>query len=99
MTIEGRPEIDHDWNEGYRKQIRNRLADVIGEYVNDDDLSALSFFHDLKDELAGWVDYHQNYADKTTAILHLIDGHKQPEFLAEDRNSNFPNENTVPTRF
>lgn len=78
-TVQGRPVINEDWEAVYRKQIRERLADVIGEYLQDEELSALAFYNDLRDELTSWIHYHQKFADKSVSMLSLVNGHRDVE--------------------
>lgn len=73
-TIEGRPSIQYDWEAEYRKQIRNRLADVISEYHQDEQLSILSFYQDLTDELKSLANYHSEQKNKAEGMLALING-------------------------
>lgn len=101
MTIEGRPEINHDWDAAYRKQRRDRLDDAIAEYMNDDkDMTARQCYEEILSSIETWVTYHKDHFDRWTALKSLMLGHREvnfsdPVFLTEDRNSNFPGENTL----
>lgn len=74
MTIEDKPNINFDYRNLYDNQRKDRLSDVIGEYLNDDESSILTFYNDLQDEVQGWIDYHQKYLEKSIGILKLIKG-------------------------
>lgn len=56
----------------YQQHRKDRLADVIGEYLHDEDSSALTFYNDVMDELKIWQDYHRKYYDKINAMQVLI---------------------------
>ena len=40
MTIEGRPEIQHDWEAEYAKQRKDRMQDAIDDYLQDEKVTA-----------------------------------------------------------
>jgi hypothetical protein len=95
--IEGRPKVNVDWNAEYAKQRKDRLCDSIYEYLDDGEVSVLTLYNDLKDCVQELIDYHSKYKEKGESALRMIFGSSpsDPEFLTEDRNSNFPNENTI----
>jgi hypothetical protein len=98
MTIEGRPDIigSKEFNDKiYQQARRDRLADMIGDYLGDEDVTARQFYEELINEAQSWVDYHQKNLDQAIEFRSLIAGHRDPLFLTEDRNSNFPGENTL----
>ena len=76
FTIEGRPELNVDWNAEYAKQRKSRLADSIHEYLEDDDVSIEVFYQDLKDEIEEIIMYHKIRKEKAIGALELILGHR-----------------------
>lgn len=76
MTIEGRPELNVDWKEQYAKQRRNRLADSINEYLEDDEVTIDEFYNDLKAEIEEVITYHKIRKEKAVGALQLVLGHR-----------------------
>jgi len=98
MTIEGRPDIvgSKEFNDQiYKKARRDRLVDLIGDYLTDEQTTAREFYEEVISEVQMWVDYHQKNMDRAQEFKLLIAGHREPLFLTEDRDSNFPGENTL----
>ena len=54
--------------------IKDRISDIIAEYLCDDKSSSLTFYNDLMDELKSWQKYHQDNLDKVNSIIHLVNG-------------------------
>jgi len=75
-TVNGRPVIEHDWEEEYRKQMKYRLSEVVSEYLQDEKISVLGFYNDLTDEIKSLVDYHKKHQEKAEGMLHLVNGTK-----------------------
>ena len=102
MTIDGRPDLIPDplFNENFMKsyndQRRDRLGDVISDYLSDEDKTAKEFYDDLIAELEDWIRYHERFAEKYKAARLMINGHRKStvpiQLLNEDAWDNFPNE-------
>ena len=112
MTIEGRPDLIPDplfeanMMKSYNDQRRDRLGDVISDYLNDEEKTAKEFYDDLIAEMDDWIRYHQRFADKYKAAKMMINGHRistmpdpitnhqeyQAQLLNEDAWLDFPNE-------
>ena len=76
MTIEGRPELDFDWKKQYAHQRKDRLADSVHEYLEDDDVSILEFYNDLKDVIEDIITYHKKRKENAVGALQLVLGHR-----------------------
>lgn len=57
----------------YKELRKDRLVDIIAEYITDEDTSALTFYNDVKDELKTWLEYHKKHVEKCETIINLID--------------------------
>ena len=110
MTIEGRPDLIPDPSfeaymmKSYNDQRRDRLGDVISDYLNDEDKTAKEFYDDLVKEMDDWIQYHQRFAEKYKAAKMMINGHRrstmpdpiinhqeyQAQLLNEDAWADFP---------
>ena len=64
----------------YDKQRRDRLSEVVGDYLTDESMSPEQFFNDLKKEVQDWVDYYKGFHDKSSKVLSYI----QKESLISD---------------
>ncbi len=58
----------------YRQSRKDRLCDIIGDYVTDEDTSADEFVQELKSELNTWLDYHQKHFEKCKEMSNLLGG-------------------------
>lgn len=112
MTIDNRPDLipdplfDANLMKSYNNQRRDRLGDVISDYLNDEDKTAKEFYDDLVNELDDWIQYHQRFAEKYKAAKMMINGHRKStvpdpitdyqqytsQLLNEDAWADFPNE-------
>ena len=84
MTIEGRPEIQHDWEASYRKQRRDRLDDSIAEYLNDDlNVSPRQCYEEILASAQEWIDYHKMHMERWVELKSLMQGHREVDFADE----------------
>lgn len=96
MTIEGRPEIQYDWEASYRKQRRSRLDDALAEYLNDDtQTSPRESYEAILASAQEWIDYHKNNMDRWVEFKSLMMGNRPVDFtdsvyLTEDRITGQP---------
>jgi hypothetical protein len=97
MTIEGRPELNVDWQAEYQKQRRSRMDDCINDYMGDEEIDPRFCYEDMLSICDEWIKYHKKHITRWTELKSLMMGHRamDPIFLTEDRDSNFPGENTV----
>lgn len=70
-VIESTPKIQHDWEKDYHKQRKNRLADSIIEYLEDED-ATLTLYHDLQDIIQEQIQYYTKEKNKAECILKMI---------------------------
>ena len=92
-TVEGRPELNVDWKAEYAKQRRNRLADSIHEYLEDDEVTIDEFYNDLKAEIEEIITYHKTRKEKAIGALQLVLGHRSVTFdedLSQKWKMNIP---------
>ena len=78
---EGAPKIvspdPETFNDGiYAKQRRDRLADQVGDYLNDDKCSPRQFYEELLSEVQEWIDYHERHYKKYQLFKQLIQGER-----------------------
>lgn len=58
--------------DSYEQRRKDNLADIIGEYINDENTSALQFYNELMDELNTWQQYFHNHNRKVETMKILI---------------------------
>lgn len=84
MTIEGKPKMQTDGWEGFYNARRDRLADIIGDYISCESSDARQCYEEILAEIEGWISYHQKFLNKATALKALIQGERIPsQFLTE----------------
>ena len=59
MTIEGRPNIEHDWSKEYAKQRKDRMQDAIDDYLQDDKVSARQTYEEMLSCVDDVIEYHK----------------------------------------
>lgn len=104
MTIEERPNIVSPNVEKFNMDIyknarRDRLDDMISDYLNDEETTPTEFYNDLVGKLQEWIDYYEKFAEKYKLALKIVNGHRSissvnfnddtitnysPEYLAEN---------------
>jgi len=70
MTIEGRPYLGPDMT--YAQQRKQRLQDCVDDYLQDDKVSPLTFFNELKDCVGDVSTYHKSQLDRASEVMKLI---------------------------
>ena len=72
--------------DSYHNQRRDRLSDVVGDYLTDESLTAQDFYRDLMAEVQSWIDYHEKELKRASEAKSLLEGElecdvKDEEFL------------------
>ena len=80
-TTEGRPFIGPDT---YSEQRKARLQDAVDDYLQDEDVSILEFYTDLKDCIEDIITYHKKNKDRAQGMLQLVLGHRPVDGLDDD---------------
>lgn len=88
MTIEGRPNIQHDWEKEYAKQRKDRMQDAIDDYLQDDKVSARQTYEEMLSCVQDVIDYHKRQMDRAVALRSLMMGHR--EVNLDDYVKNLP---------
>jgi len=75
-VTEGAPKVGNDeyWQERYREQRKDRLTDIVHDYLDDKNTSILEFYNDLRDIIVEMNNHHKSFAEKATGALLLIHG-------------------------
>ena len=60
--------------DSYHNQRRDRLSDVVGDYLTDESLTAQDFYRDLMAEVQSWIDYHEKELKRTSEVKSLLKG-------------------------
>ena len=67
-------EIDPNTVDLLHQNMKCRLFDIVGEYLDDDNYSSVTFFTDLMDALKDWKEYHHKKLQKANLAMSLITG-------------------------
>ena len=80
-VTEGAPKVGNDeyWQERYREQRKDRLNDIVHDYLDDKDTSILEFYNDLRDIIVEMNTYHKSFAEKAEGALLLVHGKSSTE--------------------
>ena len=62
-------------NTTYAEQRKSRLQDVVDDYLQDDDVSVLEMYNDIRDCLEDIISYHEMCKSRAQGALELIVGH------------------------
>ena len=81
MTIEGRPEIHHDWKKEFEKQRKDRLQDSIDEYLQDDEVDSRRAYEEILSCVEDVVNYHKKQLDKAVSLKSLMMGHREVDLI------------------
>lgn len=70
QTVEGRPYLGKD--KTYAAQRRQRLADVVDDYFQDEDITPREFYDDLIAEINDLKQYHQHHLRRFEEVENLL---------------------------
>lgn len=56
----------------YSEQRKDRLADVVADYITDEQVTAAEFYFDLKAEVQSWIDYHKKEMKRAEEFMKLM---------------------------
>ena len=56
----------------YADQRRDRLSDVIGDYLSDGTMTAEDIYNEIVSEVQSYIEYHQNELNKSVKFKELI---------------------------
>lgn len=73
-TTTTRPNLGPDMT--YAQQRKCRLQDAVDDYMQDDKVTILEFYHDLKDCIQDIISYHTTSKERAEGALQLILGHR-----------------------
>ena len=79
--IEGRPDIQHDWEKEYETQRKYRMQDCIDEYLQDNKVSARRAYEEILSCVDDVINYHKKEYDKAVELKSLLLGHRECDLL------------------
>ena len=83
MTIEGRPDIQHNWEKEFEQQRKDRLQDAIDEYLQDDKVSPRRAYEEILSCVQDVMDYNRKQLDRATVLKSLMMGHREVDDIDE----------------
>jgi hypothetical protein len=87
MTIDGKPNIQHDWNKEYAKQRKDRMQDAIDDYLQDGKVPARQTYEEMLSCVNDVIDYHRTSMNRAVKLKELMLGHRDIELLDPDEIS------------
>ena len=74
-------------NSSYADQRRDRLSEVIGDYLSDGTMTAEDIYNEIVSEVQSYIEYHQNELNKSVKfkelIKHIVDFPKGKDLYKE----------------
>lgn len=74
--IEGRPEIQYDWDKEYARQRKNRMQDAIDDYLQDDKVSSRQAYEEMLSCVQDVIDYHKKSLDRALDLKSFMMGNR-----------------------
>jgi hypothetical protein len=68
------PNYEDLMNKTHESQRKDRLIDVIGDYITDENCSPEQAYREILEEVDSWVQYHQKFLDKAKKLKIMISG-------------------------
>lgn len=99
MTIEGRPEIQHDWEKQFEQQRKNRLQDAIDEYLQDDEVDPRRAYEEILSCVQDVVNYHKKQLDRAVSLKSLMMGHRAVDFIDDPELAEKWQYDIIPDRY
>lgn len=85
MTIEGRPEIQHDWEAEYAKQRKDRMQDAIDDYLQDEKVEARQTYEEMLCCIQDVISYHKKNLKKAEDLRDLMLGYRNIDLNLPER--------------
>jgi hypothetical protein len=76
MTVEGRPELNVDWNAEYARQRRSRMDDCLADYMGDEEVTPRQCYEDMLSVCDEWINYHQKELRRWAELKSLMMGNR-----------------------
>lgn len=76
MTIEGRPEIQHDWDKEYAQQRRSRMVDAIEDFLQDEKVDSRQTYEEMLQCIQELIDFHKKNLKKVEGLRDLMLGYR-----------------------
>jgi len=96
-SSETRPNLGLD--KTYAEQRKCRLQDAVDDYMQDDKVTILEFYHDLKDCLKDIISYHTTSKERAVGALELVLGHRPTVGLDDIDQIEVSREINIPPRY
>lgn len=70
--------------DNYKIKRKERLADLVSEYLNEDDTTPQEFYDELIEEVDSWIDYNKKQMNKAVDAKSLLMGYKKIDIDLSD---------------
>jgi len=76
--------------QSYEDQRRERLTDVIFDYIQDENTSARQLYLDIRNEIESTQQYHRKYVDKCDELMDHLNGFRDIDLnLSDSEETNY----------
>lgn len=79
-AVEGRPDIQVDWEKQYKNQRHDRLYDTITEFLHDEETDARHVYEEILTVLNAEIEYHKEKLKKAEQVRDLMLGYRHVDF-------------------
>jgi hypothetical protein len=76
MVVEGRPDLQVDWDKEYSRQRKDRMQDAIDDYLQDEKVDARQAYEEMLSCVDDVINYHKKEYDKAVELKSLMLGHR-----------------------
>ena len=81
MTVEGRPELNVDWNDEYAKQRKGRMQDAIDDYLQDEKVNPRQAYEEMLACVQDVINYHKKELGRASELRNLMMGYRSVDSL------------------
>ena len=74
----GSTDIQHNWDDLYAKQRKNRMQDCIDDYLQDEAVEARRAYEEILSCVDDVRQYHKEQYDKANELYNLLLGNRNP---------------------
>ena len=81
MTIEGRPDLQVDYDKVYAKQRKDRMQDCIDDYLQDDSVDSRQTYEEMLACVQDVINYHKKALGRASELRNLMMGYRSADSL------------------
>ena len=79
MTVEGRPDLQVDWQKEYAQQRKDRMQGCIDDYLQDDDVDPRQMYEEMLACVQDVINYHKKALGRASELRNLMMGYRSAD--------------------